>query len=402
MQVRFTYGAIEPRPGDYDEAYIQRVVRMVKRSTSRGIRVLLHSDQGNGGPVTHGRGFPDWATFTDGAPNPDLGFGPNHLANAAVQRAFDNFWHNRVTARGEGLQEGYAKGLGELARRLADDPLVLGLDILNEPWLGTRWPSCFPAGRLAAGVADAACAAFDREVLAPFYAKVIPLLRPLIPRQLLFYEPVPTFDLGFPTYLHGVGAGDRGIGSAFHPYCGADGGGANIPPIPAGELKEEHCAGEESKVLRFAIEHVSRTGDALLSNEFGATAFSRTFERLLSLHERHLVPWTITAWCCRDFSGAPNGDVIVDPRKPPTDDNLDQAGHQHHPSPVGRTNDPARRQREAPRGCTRHHGRADHVLPRDDERRGVRDRGSMSPSSPRRRRARSTARRKREASRPRS
>ena len=320
LQVRFTYGAVEPQPGQYDRAYVDLVVRTVRMLTARGIRVLLQANQGNYAPKTHGLGFPEWATFTDDMPNPNAGFGPNFLANPALLRAWDNLWDNRVTARGEGIQEGHAKGVQQIVAPLAGDPLVLGLDVLNEPWLGSRWPTCFPVGREVA----AGCPLFDRDVLQPFHEKMIRMLRPSMPRQVLFYEPVPTFDLGTPTYLDDVGGADPLVAFAFHAYCSIDGGGADLPSAPPSPQKDSQCRKEEGRILDNALAHSAADGVAVLSSEFGA-ARGESIRRLMEQHEERLLSWTYAAWCCRkrnEPSGG--GDVILDPAKPPVPDNLDQ------------------------------------------------------------------------------
>lgn len=320
MQVRFTYQGLEPEPGRYDGAYMDRVVGLVKQLTSRGVRVFIQANQGGWGPEVGGHGFPPWATYTGGRPNPDVPFGFNYILNPALNKAFDNFWANRTSPRGDGLQDGFAEAVAELGRRLADDPLFLGVDVLNEPWLGSVWPTCFPVGR----VNPAGCRKFDRTKLKPFYERFIDTVRPAMPRQMILYEPTPTFDLGIPTGLDDIGGGDGNVGFAFHAYCALDGGGADLKPLPFERLKTRFCTKEEEHIMDYAHEHATSQGVPMLSSEFGATPLAGTTARLMALHERRLVPWTYAAYCCRDASQEASGDVILDPKQPPTEDNLDQ------------------------------------------------------------------------------
>lgn len=320
IQVRFTYQGLEPEPGRYDAAYMDRVVALVEELTSRGVRVMIQANQGGWGPAVNGHGMPPWATYTGGRPNPEVPFGFNYILNPALNKAFDNFWANRTSARGDGLQDGFAKAVAELGRRLADDPLFLGVDILNEPWLGSVWPACFPVGRVNA----AGCRWFDRTRLKPFYERFIATVRPAMPRQVILYEPTPTFDLGIPTGLEDVGGADDRIGFTFHAYCALDGGGANLKPLPFERLKTRFCTKEEEHILDHATEHAQAQDVPMLSSEFGATPLAATTERLMDLHERRIVPWTYAAYCCRDASQVGSGDVILDPSRPPTPDNLDQ------------------------------------------------------------------------------
>ena len=53
------------------------------------------------------------------------------MANGAVQAAYQNFWD---PARGHpDLQANYIESWVQVARRFAEDPAVLGFDLMNEP-----------------------------------------------------------------------------------------------------------------------------------------------------------------------------------------------------------------------------------------------------------------------------
>ena len=58
------------------------------------------------------------------------------MTNPALQRAFDNFWAEPPGPDGVPLQEHYATALRAVAAAVADEPLVLGYDLMNEPWPG--------------------------------------------------------------------------------------------------------------------------------------------------------------------------------------------------------------------------------------------------------------------------
>jgi endoglycosylceramidase len=60
-----------------------------------------------------------------------------YLFSPAVQAAFDNFWANAPAPDGVGLQDHYAAAWQHVAKRFADNPTVIGYDVMNEPFQGT-------------------------------------------------------------------------------------------------------------------------------------------------------------------------------------------------------------------------------------------------------------------------
>src|SRR4051812_12426672 len=169
------YGAVEPQPGVYDDAYLARIARTVRVLGRHGIVSLLDFHQDLYSERFQGEGWPDWAVMDDGLPaTPQLGFPANYLGMPALNRAFDHFWANDG-----GLQDAYAKAWAHVAARFAGNPDVLGYDLLNEPWPGTGYAACVnPDG----------CPAFD-AVLSAFSQRVADAIRAVDPDTLVFYEP---------------------------------------------------------------------------------------------------------------------------------------------------------------------------------------------------------------------
>jgi len=60
-----------------------------------------------------------------------------YFTSPAVQTALDNFWKNAPAPDGVGLQEHYARAWAMLARRYAEEPAVIGYDLMNEPFPGS-------------------------------------------------------------------------------------------------------------------------------------------------------------------------------------------------------------------------------------------------------------------------
>jgi endoglycosylceramidase len=300
------YAAVEPQPGVYDDAYLDRIARTVKLLGKHGITTMLDFHQDLYNERFQGEGWPDWAVLDDGIPaEPKNGFPTNYLLMPALQRAFDNFWDNKPAADGVGLQDHYAAAWRHVAMRFRGNRNVMGYDLMNEPWPGTAWQDCInPAG----------CPASDARLHA-FSAKMIAAIRTADPRQLVWYEPYVLFNFGAGTTIGPFG--DDRLGFSFHDYC-----------LTAGSSdSNEGCDTPDDLVFANADAHAERTGDALLLTEFGAT---RAVDILTAMAERadeHMVGWQEWHYCtCDDPTTTGAGDkqaLVYDPAEPPRGENID-------------------------------------------------------------------------------
>jgi endoglycosylceramidase len=59
------------------------------------------------------------------------------MISPAVQTGFDNFWANKPAPDGVGIQDHYAAAWRHVAKRFANNPTVIGYDLMNEPFPGT-------------------------------------------------------------------------------------------------------------------------------------------------------------------------------------------------------------------------------------------------------------------------
>lgn len=168
--VRFVlqWDGLEPMRGVFDEDYLARVEERLDWCAAAGLSVILDMHQdGWGKAFADGDGFPAWATITDGLP-----FEPQdpeflNYIQPAVMRAFDNFWNNR-----DGIQDAFRDAWVTLALRFKDHPAVLGYELLNEPFGGTKNLGKFEGVRLA-----------------PFYELTIAAIRGVDAESWIFLEP---------------------------------------------------------------------------------------------------------------------------------------------------------------------------------------------------------------------
>lgn len=165
---------VEPEPGVYDDKYLDAVATRVGWYREQGINVILDMHQDLYGPTACGQGAgngaPAWATYTDGQfCTTDVPVWSAIYLEPAVVRAFDNFWN--TTGRHPELMARYTAMFQHVARRFAKTPGVLGYDLMNEPWGGSRQG-----------------APFERSILTPFYQRVTNAIRKVDARHWVFVE----------------------------------------------------------------------------------------------------------------------------------------------------------------------------------------------------------------------
>ncbi|MCX5745423.1 MAG: cellulase family glycosylhydrolase [Proteobacteria bacterium] len=173
------WAAIEPTRGVYDDAYLDLVATRLGWARDAGLAVIVDMHQDVFGEGFGFDGAPRWAcdearyaAFVPRTPWPLSYTDPNVIA------CFDHLWSD------DALQAAFAAMWRHVAQRLADQPAVIGFDPLNEPHWGSH------------GIAT-----FERDLLQPFYARVIDEVHAAAPHWVAFVEPASSRNLGFATSL---------------------------------------------------------------------------------------------------------------------------------------------------------------------------------------------------------
>jgi endoglycosylceramidase len=274
LRLGVEFQGLMPTPGQVDERYIEALAGTVELLGRHRIFVLLDFHQDGFSPYfLGGNGFPDWMVITDGLPNPPVGFPLYYVSNPAMQRAFERFWANSPGPDGIPLQDYFVQGLVRVVERFAENPWVLGYELMNEPFPGAEFAPCLsPEG----------CVPLEQQRLLPFYRKATAAVRRVSPNQFVFIEPFVLFNFGLsPTSLPGAASGDA---LSIHSYA-------------------LDLAGEQG-VLSYGSEAAVRDGAALLVTEFGATSDPATLQRLSAEMELHLLPWL--EWAYTDLKADPS------------------------------------------------------------------------------------------------
>ena len=311
VRLGIVWKAVEPEPGSYDDAYLDRIAGTVAELGSAGLTVLLDFHQDMLNERFNGEGFPDWAVQDDALrPWPDVGFPGNYIVMRALWRAYDHFWANDRGPGGVGLQDRYAAAWRHVAGRFREEPAIFAYDIFNEPFPGSAAIRCLRPG---------GSRRFDRA-LSAFSHRVLSAIRAVEPARLVFYEPNVLFDYGADT--HHEDLGDPAVGLSFHAYCVAASPG--MPRLPA-RVRDPICERQEQRVFDLAERHSRRTGAALLLSEFGATDDLRKLDQTVALADRNMASWQYWAYFGRDpCCERPEEGLVHDLGAPPDDANVKQ------------------------------------------------------------------------------
>jgi endoglycosylceramidase len=292
-----------PRKGIINQAYINNLMSTINLLSNSHIFVLLDWHQDDYGtyfndPKTPYRadGMPSWMTVTDNKPNKQTNFPYDYITDPALKQAFQSFWNDDKVKNGVGLQQYYIQMLQAVVKKVADNPWVLGYEVMNEPWPGNNWSACItPKG----------CPNLDKTELDPFYAKAISAIRSIDRTHMIFIEPFSLFNFGVPTSIS-IPKGTKNIGLAFHQYAQSSLGANNV--------------------FNYAIKWSNQTHGALLNTEFSAISNNpSSITMQTQIADKYLMSWTYWIFdnCDIACSPAKGTALLLNPYKPPMGSNID-------------------------------------------------------------------------------
>lgn len=146
IRLGFSWGAMEPEPGHYNDVFLDEIEKIVNRCAQHGVYVFLDSHQDCYSNFCHNTasGAPEWAFLIDGLKptKAKLVWAEGYFISKTVHRAFDSFWDNREYG-GKGLQDYYAGMWAHVAERFKDKPNLFSFDYFNEPFPGKSGGTLF-------------------------------------------------------------------------------------------------------------------------------------------------------------------------------------------------------------------------------------------------------------------
>ncbi len=308
VRLLITWSRVEPRPGEYDEAYLDEVEAAVRLLESREIYTIidLHQDawdvslaarqdescSDDSSPAVGWDGAPAWATLDEGAPRcvPNNPLINTREFSPAVLQAFLSFWEDAEGPGGVGIQTRFHTMLSYVAARFSRFDSVLGYDPMNEPNAWSEILLSIAAPDL--GLED------QTAFLSRFYERALAAVRAgekrtNSPTRLMLFEPSPDWaETPFavlPTFEH-----DTQVVYSPHIYQGG---------ITSGPLLE-------SAFQQARDEAADYGGVPVLSGEWGASPPRATdpgddyFERHQAYQDKYRI--SATQWLWRAACGDPH------------------------------------------------------------------------------------------------
>jgi endoglycosylceramidase len=163
---------VEPEPGKIDAAAIDRIERLVQKAAELDLYVILDMHQDlwarGEGENEAGRGAPGWTWQGNDQPHihdPETAkvWSMAYFESPKIQAQFDRFWSNAPGPDGVGLMEHWLSAWRALVERFAGYRNVVGYDLFNEPFWGTRVKE--PMERMTAAMLPFLIAGYGWKVL---------------------------------------------------------------------------------------------------------------------------------------------------------------------------------------------------------------------------------------------
>ncbi len=143
------WDAAEPEPGRIDRTYLENIKELVRACEAQNVYIILDMHQ-DLFAQKYIDGAPDWACMDEGACHPEnctLWY-EAYLSSDAIIQAADHFWANTPASDGTGLLDHYAAMWQEIARVFDDCDNVIGLEPMNEPFMGSLARESFGAATM--------------------------------------------------------------------------------------------------------------------------------------------------------------------------------------------------------------------------------------------------------------
>ncbi len=257
VRLAWFWRGLEPAKDSFDPAYLAGIAAVEHKLSQRGVFVVLDSHQDGFGDRYNGLGFPDYVAFDDGLPfDSSLRFPLNYIS-AATSRAFDNFY----AGKGDSWRY-FGRAWQVMAMRFARDPMLVGYDLMNEPWPGTGFGACGP---------PAGCPERDRTSFQPLFDSLAKSIRKVDRRRPVFYEPTIFFNQGAVNGYVAPPRAARPVGLSFHNQCPTRAAYQVTHDPTLVEKARTICPPIETSVMQHAEETAARLGGPPLMTEVAAT-----------------------------------------------------------------------------------------------------------------------------------
>lgn len=280
---------LQPRPGVYDDTYLNSLGQTVQLLAGRGIVSLLD---------LHRNVPPSYATGD--LPPSSLPFPASVFFDSAKNAVIDRFWANEKGPTGAGQLNEYAKMVQYLAHHFNGNPDILGIEIMNEPLPGNQFvPSILSSSY------------HEAQQLTPFYNQVAAAIRSVNPDVTIFFEPSVLASATVPVRLSTIR--DSNTALSFHDYGYVNLNGRVLPDV--------------KDIAGTANAYAEAHNIPAMMTEFGSSNNSSSLDQTLRPADQYLLGWTEWSYANTGYLGV-DGTVewlVDDPSKPLTGHNVNHS-----------------------------------------------------------------------------
>ena len=282
-RIGFIWEGVEPKPGVYDDAYIQRVLDLDSLLGRYGIRTLVDFHQDVWSRADGGDGAPAWATH-----------------GTTFNDAFAAFWNDQ-----DGIQTHFVDAWRHVAAVLRDHANIIGFDPFNEPYPGSDYP-CSPF---------TPCPQFESGALAAFYRRVIAAIRSAGAPQPVWPEGVAQNGVSPPALPR---FDDPQTAFTFHFYCSATQTSSSAQAVGDTSPEASSCVPFEQHGIGAFIDYARSNGLPSLLGEFSCNDVNPDNAQVVDQVDRAFVSWTIWAYytAADDPADCAHQGLLVDDTKP--------------------------------------------------------------------------------------
>lgn len=266
VRLTFSWQALEPQKGAYDEQYLNRYVAMVDACRKLNLRVIVDFHQDVYAEPFCGDGFPLW-TLQAADRSATCGDPKSWFAGYLQVPIIETY--KRFFANTDGVLDSFKAMWAKMAGRLKDHPAVVGFEIINEP----------------GGWEIAGLDVWKTDTLNPFHEVMVAELRKVAPNKLVFFDNPGIDAVGIVDVTHVRPKGDNLV-YAPHYYDQA--------LLLGGKAGNADVAKDLQKVAAFA----GKSGLHTLLGEFGfghgSTGGAQWLAKVMSFVDS--ARWSATLW----------------------------------------------------------------------------------------------------------
>lgn len=319
FRINWIWQAAEPLPGQYDDAYLARVVALNDKMARHGIRTLIGPANNSLSEKFGGFGTPLWATVNrDHCTQPGQDklcikdITDRYLGVDGEFEAWDNFYNDVPNADGVKPLTHFTRVWQRLATKLKGKNNIYALDLFHEPAPGLKYVKMGERRFFDEPVN------FEREGLPPFYRTVGGGVRKVNKGPTIFFQISDYYKLGdiakagihVPPHF----SADKNMGLSYHF------GPGDLAKLPTSTFMEKL-----NQSFDTATNFANAADVALVVTGFRLGKDEGQHATFVDFLDSRFIPWTYYTYRGMPDPGAEHTSLLIDRSKPASEANAKPA-----------------------------------------------------------------------------